>query len=168
MASTQRWLAAVLFAATQSACGSAVVDERGAERTCPPQGLPHFERVAEPWECLQTDGADARAFDNRADWEAFWAAHDSCDIPAPSLDFDDAVAIAVILESGCNFTGCQSVVPIVSALRIESCVLEVTTTRPSQQLLGDCRACVQPRDIVTVARQRVEGIDEVVFRQRAP
>jgi len=150
-------------------CGGIVVDEQPApERTCPGDISLHFQRIDGPWVCLSADEPKGLVFSDEESWREYWAGHSTCDGGPPAVPFDEAMLIGVFLRGECEYTGCESVVPIVRALRRDGCTLRVMTQPPSLESLGPCRGCVQPREFLRVERVLLEGVDEVVFEGLSP
>jgi len=163
------YLGMVMAVETQVGCGGVVVDEQPApERTCPADASLHFRRSAGPWACLSADGPQGLVFSDEESWREYWVAHTTCDDEAPAMPFDEALLLGIFLEGDCEYSGCESVVPIVRTLVRDGCTLRVMTQPPPTNSLGPCNACVQPREFLGVERLLLEGVHEVVFEPLSP
>ena len=126
----------------------------------------HFKRIVDDVACLETSAAQQLVFHDAASWERFWGDHTTCGdaVSAPPV-VGDEILIGVMLEGDCAFSGCTATIPMIHGLQRRGCELRVGVTQPSQDDLGPCRACTQPRDFVSVPKGFLSAVTDFVFER---
>ena len=107
---------------------------------------------------VEADAPFGEVFRDNASWAEFWEANVTCaddeEVPRPPPDFDweNYVVITVVSEGPCVYSGCWELMPMIPAIDVEGETLRVLTRKPTQEEIGTCLACMQPRDVVQIDR----------------